>query len=445
MGSVSSDPELNAAFGEDLSPSLVIDAKRGKRPPPPPLVVLPESEAGVVKVLRWAAKRGVPLVPYGGGSGVCGGAVPGKEAVVLSLGRLNKIVELDRVSGVVRAQAGVYGPELERFLNSEGFTLGHFPASFELSTVGGWLATRSAGQASTRYGKIEDMVVALRVVLADGRVVQTVPAPRAATGSNLVQLFVGSEGTLGVITEAHLRVWPRCPQPVYRAYSFESFDAGAEWIRRVLQAGCVPSVIRLYDEAESAWYGSKLKWEGGGCLLVTVWECEEEHVAVAERVGGSAQPAGRAPAEEWEKHRFAQVSDYRKLRERPDPIAAETIEVSALWKDVPSMVKTVKEEIRDSLCTVHLSHAYPEGAGLYFTFVLQADTVAQVAAKYRAIWNHVMKVCLDHGAAISHHHGIGTLRAPWMRRSLGTGLDVQRALKRALDPKGILNPGKLGL
>lgn len=447
---VSTDRGLLQAFGVDLAPFLFLEKRRGKRRPAPVAMVIPESEKQISRLLAWATEKGVPVIPYGGGSGVCGGTVPVKPSISVSLGRLNRIQEIDKISGVVRAEAGVYGPDLERALNQEGYTLGHFPASFELSTVGGWVATRSAGQNSTRYGKIEDMVIALRVVLADGRVVRTVPAPRSATGSSLPQLFLGTEGTLGIITEATLRIWPTPEQKVYQSYAFGSFAEGLDAIRKLVQAGYRPAVVRLYDENEAAWYGSRLQWEGSGALLVVVWEgvkgfTDAEAESGRKRLERTGKFTGPVPAQRWEERRFEQVEDYKKILERTDPVMAETIEISALWKVLTPVYDRVRGRVENALCTAHLSHAYPEGGGLYFTFLMQAENMPAVERLYKRIWKTVMDACLEQDAAISHHHGIGLLRAPWMSRSLGTGLDVQRQVKKALDPRGIMNPGKLGL
>ncbi|MBI2058935.1 MAG: FAD-binding oxidoreductase [Nitrospirae bacterium] len=446
----SEDPDLAAAFGRDLSPFLMLRAKRHAPFPVPRAVVFPENETQVCRFLKWSVRARVPVVPFGGGSGVCGAAMASPGSVVLSLGRMNRIVDLDPISGLVRVQPGVYGPELEKHLNHEGFTLGHFPASFEISTVGGWLASRGAGQSSTKYGKIEDMVSSVRVVLPDGRIVQTVPAPRSATGSSLVQLFVGSEGTLGVIVEAGLRVWPKPEEKIFQSYSFDTFVAGVEAVRRLIQKGYRPAVVRLYDEAEAAWYGSSLKWEGGGALLVLVWEGTKgltfgEAEMGRREIEGTGKFTGEIPGRRWEETRFQQVHDYRKIMERPDPIMAETIEIACLWKDVAGLYEEVRNSVPGTLCTAHISHAYQDGVGIYFTFLIQADSMKAVQKRYHALWKAVMGAAVRRGAAISHHHGIGTLRAPWMKRSLGEGFQVLKRLKKSLDPAGILNPGKLGL
>jgi alkyldihydroxyacetonephosphate synthase len=333
-----------------------------------------------------------------------------------------------------------------------GYTLGHWPQSMDLSTVGGWLACRGAGQYSTRYGKIEDMVVGLEVVLADGRIVRTEGhGPRAATGPNLTQLFVGSEGTLGVITEARLRIHPRPAVQERRAFGFATFADGLEACRRILRRGATPAVLRLYDQTESERNFGHPETN----VLVVLDEADPDILAatlavVDDECAGRAGPTEleRDLVERWLGHRN-DVSALAPLWRAG--IVVDTAEVSASWAVLPALFDDVVDALKaiegTLAASAHQSHAYPDGACLYFTFGGRGPDgdAAWRARYYRQAWDTITEATLAHGAAISHHHGIGLQRARFMPRALGDGFEVLGALKQALDPAGILNPGKLGL
>ncbi|HMD45084.1 MAG TPA: FAD-binding oxidoreductase, partial [Acidimicrobiales bacterium] len=345
-----------------------------------------------------------------------------------------------------------------------GYTAGHWPQSMDISTVGGWLACRGAGQYSTRYGKIEDIVVGLEVVLADGRVIRTEGrGPRAATGPNLTQLFVGSEGTLGVITEARLRIHPRPGAEARRAFSFPSFAAGLEACRLVLRRGATPAVLRLYDEAESA----RNFDHPAGCVLIVLDEADPAILAATISVVDDEAAAAGAPVLDealvarWLEHRN-DVSALAALWR--GGVVVDTVEVAGRWSVLPDLAADVLAVLHDEpgtlVASVHQSHAYPDGACLYFTFAGRRpdagdgpgpdpgpvdDELAWEEAYYRCAWDLVTAAVGRHGAAISHHHGIGLNRARFLPGALGTAFATLGALKTALDPAGILNPTKLGL
>jgi alkyldihydroxyacetonephosphate synthase len=342
---------------------------------------------------------------------------------------------------------GTWGDTLEDDLGADhGVTLGHWPQSIALSTVGGWVACRSAGQYSTRYGKIEDMVIGLEVALADGSVIRTGgAAPRSAVGPDLTQLFVGSEGTLGVVTEARLRVHPVPPDERRRAWACASIEEGLDVCGRILRRGATPAVLRLSDHRESK---RSFDLEGRHALIVL----DEGDAGLVDAVMAvvadectttGAQREDDALVERWLHHRN-DVSGLADAINRD--VVVDTCEVAARWSVLPALyrdaVAAIKEVPGSWVASAHQSHAYTDGACLYFTFAGQRDDAEQY---YADAWEAVTRTTLAHGGALSHHHGIGLHRGRFMEEALGSAFPTLVALKRTLDPKGILNPGKLGL
>lgn len=414
-------------------------------------VARPTSTEQVSRLLAWATRHGVPVVPYGAGSGVMGGTVPTRGGISLDLGAFDGIEDLDDDNLLVTVGAGMNGGELEARLDTHGFTVGHYPQSLHISTVGGWVATRGSGTFSSRYGNIEDMVAGIEVVLPTGEVVRTKPVPRSASGPDYKQLFVGSEGTLGVITRVTLRMWPRPEIRSFRALSFASFGDGLETIRKVVLGGVRPGVVRLYDPVEGRPTLERFGHDAERWLLVLAFDGSrrmvefEEGVTVETALEHGAVDLGREPAEHWEKHRFE--IDWLWERVNLPGGIAEAIEVAHVWDRLEETYTRMVEAVRPHLPDVfgHVSHVYPQGASLYVICrALEVDDEAAERA-YRNGWQAAMRACLETGATISHHHGIGLQRAPWMEAEHGAGLDVLQRIKRALDPAGIMNPGKLGL
>jgi alkyldihydroxyacetonephosphate synthase len=441
--------------GRDWWPLSIGWAAQGRVSALADAVVAPSSTDEVAAVLSICNDAGVAVTPMAGRSGVCGGAIPLGGGVALDLTRLDRIVGVDETSCLVRAQAGVFGPELETRLaaTGRGFTLGHWPQSFDISTVGGWLACRGAGQYSTRYGKIEDMVRGVTVVLADGTVIETEgTAPRSATGPNLTQLFVGSEGTLGIITQATLAVHPKPPSEWRHAVSFDSFDEGLEACRRILQRGATPAVLRLYDEIES-----QRNFDVDSNVLIVLDEADahlvEATAAIVEDETSAAAPLDVGLVERWLGHRN-DVSALAPLWGAK--VVVDTIEMAGDWAALPTLADEILAALRGIegtlLASLHQSHAYVDGACLYFTFAgrvsERGDDYGSLQAEeayYRACWDAATSVIEARGAAMSHHHGVGVNRARFMASALGGSFGVLESIKAALDPKGILNPGKLGL
>jgi alkyldihydroxyacetonephosphate synthase len=374
--------------------------------------------------------------------------------VVLDLTDLDGIVGVDDTSQLLDVRAGTFGDVLEDDLRARhGVTVGHWPQSVNLSTVGGWLACRGAGQYSTRYGKIEDMVVALEVVLADGRVVRTGGSPRAAAGPDLNQVFVGSEGTLGVITEATLRVHPVPPAERRAAYGFPSFALGLEACRRILRRGATPAVLRLYDERESKRYtgdGADGEHAGHQNLLLVLDEGDRGLVdAVFEVVAEECRGARRLDegyVGQWLDHRNEVSALEDAIRK---DIVVDTTEIAARWSTLPAIYEEGCSALKAVpgiwVASAHQSHSYSDGACIYFTWAGQPVNDQTADELYRAAWDAITRTVLAHGGALSHHHGVGLNRSRFMREALGPAFDVLAATKAALDPNGILNPGKLGL
>jgi alkyldihydroxyacetonephosphate synthase len=447
---VTTDRAVVAEASRDWWPLAMAWATEGQVAGLAGAVARPADADQVVAVLAVCNEARLPVTAAGGRSGVCGASVPVHGGVVLDLTALAGIVDVDATSLVLDVRAGTFGDVLERDLRADhGATLGHWPQSVALSTVGGWLACRSAGQLSGRYGKIEDIVLGLDVALADGSRITTGGWPRAAVGPDLTQLFVGSEGTLGVITGARLQLHPAPRHERRGAWQLASFEDGLDTMRRIVQRGATPAVLRLYDATEA----DRTYHTGGKALLLALDEGDPELVdtvmeVVAEECVRSASPARRANAalvEQWLAHRN-DVAALEALTSKG--FTVDTMEVSASWTALPGVYRATLDALLAVGGTIaasaHQSHSYPSGGCLYFTFAGQVEANER-DAYYRTLWDAGQRAVLAHGGALSHHHGVGINRARFMREALGPALDVLVATKRALDPHGILNPGKLGL
>jgi alkyldihydroxyacetonephosphate synthase len=374
--------------------------------------------------------------------------VPVFGGLLLDLTALDQLGEVDVESGIVEVEAGVFGPDLERMITTHhGLTVGHFPQSFDIATVGGWVACRGAGQYSTRYGKIEDMVVGLEVVLADGSVVRTGGAPAAAVGPDLDQVFIGSEGTLGVVTRVWLRAHPVAPGQRRAAYHFASIEAGFEACRRIMRRGATPAVLRLYDAVEST---RGRGGDGTTCALLVLDEGDPTLIdatmsIVAEVCEELGDPADAELVAEWLEHRN-DTSALQALTHKG--YVVDTLEIAAPWSALGSVYAATVAALgavpHALVASCHLSHSYLDGACLYFTFAAQPPA-DEIESTYVAMWDAGQRAVLAAGGNLSHHHGVGLNRARFVAEALGPAFDVLVGIKRALDPNGILNPGKLGL
>ncbi|MBE1877686.1 FAD-binding oxidoreductase [Myceligenerans sp. TRM 65318] len=452
------DTRVRHAGGKS-TPDLV--RRRARRQAAPGAVVLPGSEADVAAVLRIAAERGLAVVPFGGGTAVTGGLGPDagdhRGAISLDLRRLAGLERLDEVSGEATFRAGTRAPTAEAALAERGFELGHFPQSFEFASLGGFAAMRSSGQNSAGYGRFDAMVTGLRVVTPTGTL-DLGRAPGSAAGPDLVRLFLGSEGALGVITRVRLRVHETPAERHFDAFTFPDFRTGADALRRVTQAGTGPTVIRLSDEAETAvslaQAGSIGKALSKGCTAVVLHEGpagvarsrRDATAAVLTAAGG--RPASRKLAEAWHRGRFG--APYLRDTLLEHGVFAETLETATTWSELHALRTAVTEALTTGLADAgarhrvlcHVSHVYPTGASLYFTVV--AGLPGDMAAAWEPVKARVNDAITAAGGTISHHHGVGTDHAPWLEREIGEhGLRILRAVKKELDPAGIMNPGTL--
>jgi alkyldihydroxyacetonephosphate synthase len=440
----------------------------------PDAIVYPVDHDQLRALLELCARSSLAVVPFGGGTSVVGGVAPlrGEHGGVLALdtARMASVLALDAESATVTVQAGMRAPALERYLGARGLTLGHFPQSFEYVSLGGCAATRSAGQVSTGYGAIERMVLGMRLA-APAHDIELAALPASAAGPGLRQLLVGSEGTLGVISELALRVRTAPRERVYEGVFFEDFAAGEQTLRALAHERSLPDLARLSDQAETrlslAMAGSggikgrlgrgylTLRGYRHGCLAIFGFEGAAEQVysrraralELARGHGGLA--VGRSPGEAWLKGRFA--APYLRDELLTHGVMVETLETAAQWSDLPALRTAVTDAISRALAAYgtpglvmcHISHVYETGASLYFTLIArqrEGDEIGQ----WRAVKQAAGEAIIAGGGTITHHHAVGRDHAPWMAQEVGDGgLASLRALKSELDPAGIMNPGKL--
>jgi len=468
--------ELGAAVGTDhvhselearirhtrgkSSPDLVL-IRRGDGSAAPDAVVLPATHDEVLAVLRTAAEHRVAVVPFGGGTSVVGGLSPQAAAyagtIALDLRRLDQLLWLDEVSRTAELQAGLRGPAVEQLLGTRGYTLGHFPQSFEYASVGGFAATRSSGQASLGYGRFDDMVVGLTAATPEGTL-QLGRAPASAAGPDLRQLLLGSEGALGVITSVTVAVQPQPEARCYEGWRFRSFAEGLGAVRRLAQDGPRPTVLRLSDEAETAVGLARPASIGAGadsgCLLIVgcegaAAEVDDRRNTIAQVLTDCAgQPLGPEPGKAWAGQRYA--GPYLRDALLDVGVFVETLETAAFWSRLPAVYDAVRGALTESLAAeeaaglvlCHVSHAYPTGASLYFT--LACNPGNDPLARWHAAKTAASDAILRAGATISHHHGVGTDHLRHYAEEIRPlGLGVVRAAKSRLDPTGVLNPGVL--
>jgi alkyldihydroxyacetonephosphate synthase len=448
---ITAPADLDAYTADTYWPALAAKAA-GAPIARPDVVIRPRTEEDVAEVLSIASEHRVPVVPWGGGSGTQGGCLPVHGGIVIDLRSLDEVIEIDEVSMTVTVQAGKNGRELEAELNVRGLMLPHYPASVEWATVGGYIAARGSGVLSTRYGKIEDLVLAVRVATPAGGLIETVPVPRHAVGPELTQLFIGSEGTLGVITRATLQLAPLPDDRRFAAVAFPSVGAGIGAIRGALQAGHRPSVVRMYDEEATRLAFAPVVGEDlSGVYTVLAFEgatAEVEERGTLER----ARAAGAAvldPAlgQRWWDRRY----DFYHPPHQPElPAIWGTLDVVATYERIEAVYDALRVAVREPYRDVglqlrmHFSHWYLWGTMIYGRFVVP-DGGEDALALHDRIWEDGMTAALDAGAVINDHHGVGLKLGPYMRRQHGAALDAMRLIKAALDPHGVMNPGKLGL
>lgn len=428
----------------------------------PDTVLFPGSHAEVVRVLEVCTKHRVAVVPYSGGTSVVGGLTPIRAGfagvVALDMRRLDRVVSIDETARTAVLEAGLRGVTAERALAEQGYTLGHFPQSYEMATIGGYAAARSAGQSSAGYGRFDEMVVGLTVATPRGTLTLGT-APRSAAGPDLRQLVLGSEGAFGVITSVTVRIRPEPATRVFEGWKFDTFDSGCTALRALVQDGPRPTVLRLSDEVETAINladpdAALDGTDSGGCLLIVGYEGTSDEVeatrssATRRLLQHGGQDQGTEPGEKWRQGRFR--GPYLR-----DPLLdagslVETLETATFWSNVETLKTAVTEAVQGALnaqdCSnlvmCHISHVYETGASLYFTVVTKQldDPVAQWSRAKEAA-NTAIRA---NDAAISHHHGVGTDHRETLARELGPlGIDMLKSAKSSVDPAGILNPGIL--
>jgi alkyldihydroxyacetonephosphate synthase len=484
--SVSANDADRVAYARDLWPRHLMEIREGRAAGTrPQAIAWPTTTEEAARIVGWCAREGVPIVPFGAGSGVCGGVLPDERTVVVDLKRMKKWRALDGQAPTLDVEAGAMGITLEEDLQRAGWTIGHFPSSILCSTVGGWIAARGAGQASGKYGKIEDMVVDLEMIDGRGNIVHM---KRRRTDVDLIPLIVGSEGTLGVITSAKMRLHPAPAARGFASFGFRTTEQGWEAMRAFFQAGLRPAVARLYDpfDAALARQGSVRKAEKKGvreigrgakvlqslvrspqafnvvldalegripgrgfdAMLVLVFDGTVEETAdgvarargIVEKLGG--EDLGEGPAQNWIQHRYA-VS-YRQPPMIRRGLFIDTMEIAAPWSKLKGLYDGVRHALgKEVFVMAHLSHAYPDGCSIYFTFAGSDVSDEAQISKYDRTWTRALDAAIAAGGTLSHHHGVGRSKAPKLGAELGLGIDVVRALKQAFDPRGILNVGNL--
>lgn len=454
-GAVSTHPGELTSRSHDAWALALLREARGERLPRPMAVVFPRSTEEVAATLAWAAETRTPVVPRGAGSGVCGGAQAVWRGVVLDVSRMDRIISVDDESLAIEVEAGARGDRVESELNKRTITLGHYPQSLAISSVGGWIGARAAGQASARYGAIEDLLLGLVAVLSGGHVLRLRSAPRSAAGPDLRGLLTGSEGTLGVVTEATLSVSRLPLGRRWLAYRLSGFDEGIALAREVIQRDSRPSILRLCDQADALVTFGSLGHESGAVLLLgfdgspSLDASVESARAAAEAAG--AEPRPETYGEHWWEHRNDAVDTYRRImgeeRQLGPGVIVDTMEIAGLWRRLPGLYRAVWEALsRHAAHAVacHLSHPYRSGASLYFTFLIHAGDDQKAERAYERGWADAIRACHAAGGTMTHHHGVGVLKSRFLEDELGeVGMQVLRGVKRTLDPSGVLNPGKL--
>lgn len=428
----------------------------------PAAVLLPGSHDEVLAVLRVCAEHGVAAVPFGGGTSVVGGLAPELKRcfVAMDLRRLDGLLALDEVSRTATLQPGLRAPQAEALLNERGFTLGHFPQSYEWASIGGFAAARSSGQASAGYGRFDEMVLGLTVATPEGTW-EAGRAPRSAAGPDLRQLILGSEGALGVITSVTVRIRPLPTTRIYEGWRFASFEAGAAALRTLAQGGPQPTVLRLSDETETFIglaqpdkIGSSDAPAAAGCMAIAGFEGTAEDTADrrarARKVllGCGGEYVGEEPGDRWAHGRYN--APYLRDALLDAGAFAETLETAGFWSALPALYDAVRQALTAALTEggtpplvmCHISHVYENGASLYFTVVSAQgdDPVAHWAPAKQAANDAI----LASGGTISHHHGVGTDHRDWYTEEIGpVGVRILQAVKAEIDPAGVLNPGVL--
>ncbi len=418
--------------------------------PSPLCVVQPHTTQEVSDVVKLCRKTGTALVPFGLGSGVCGGVQTSADQVLLDMGKMTKMISLDETNLLVTFQAGRNGLEAENLVAEKGFTIGHWPQSIAVSSVGGWVATRASGQYSTANGNIEDIIYTIEAVLPDGTIINTGKGPRAAAGPDLRHILLGSEGTMGVITQVTFKILRKAEKVTHTAYHIADLPKGFDFQREILQSGWRPPVMRQYDASEAKRNFPDQAREDIG-MLIMVHEGPTARVdvelAAIEKIATqyNLEKADTAAVTRWLDQRN-HVPTWTEFLD--NGIILDTVEISANWDrigDVYDAAIAALKELPNMLnASAHSSHGYANGLNLYFTFAGRPEDSADMAQVYDAGWKAIMEATAAQGGSVAHHHGIGRVRKNYLEHDLGAGgVALLRALKATLDPDNLMNPGVL--
>jgi alkyldihydroxyacetonephosphate synthase len=453
---VSTDPGALTAQSADWSWMSQFLRYRDLSLPVADVVVRPTSTDEVEGIVRIASEYRVPVVPRGGGSGTQGGTFALYGGIAVDLTRMDRIIEVDESSLTVTVQAGIDGSALEKELNGLGLTLPHYPGShFFGATIGGSLAARGSGVVSTKYGKAEQLALQVEAVVPPGRRISTLPVPNHATGPDLMQTLIGSEGTLGIITEATMRLEPLPESRRFLSFQFPSLAAGLETARLIMTRRIVPAAMRLYDEADSAKLTSMLNLASAGVLLVVVldgyedsMDLEEERIRTVTVVNDGVD-LGAGPAQTWWDGKY---EPFAKRNAPAPPTVFGTTDTCARFASLPGLYEAKKRTIEEGFAeygaryTAHFSHWFPWGGMIYDRFYVDdaPDDPDEALALHDRLWNAAIETSLANGGVVNEHHGIGLKLGRFMRPQYGAGFDLLLAVKDAWDPEGIMNPGKLG-
>jgi alkyldihydroxyacetonephosphate synthase len=474
QSAVSTDPADRATHSVGCSLTDYLRLRGGEEIPTPDAIVRPADKSQVLELLRICGRQRIDVVPFGGGTSVVGGVSTytgdGRSQIAVAFDNMANVVEISDINCAATVQPGITGPVLERVLDARGFTLGHFPQSWERATIGGYVATRSAGQASSGYGRADEMVESLTVATPQGELTLG-RAPKSAAGPDLRQLFIGSEGILGIVTEVTLRIRHKPAHDKYEGLMFPDFESGANAFRQVEQAGFAANVMRLSDESESR---TTLKMSGpsgrtkqafekyldlrnvsGGCLAILGWEGNSRRAMSARRTAAwsilrkhGAVSLGSSVGAAWRKHRFEGPYLRDELLDRG--YIVETLETASHYSDIPELKSAVERSLLDSLSKpgqgvhvmCHISHVYETGCSLYFTVIAVAEEDA--VSQWRGAKQAATEAIMSNSGTVTHHHAVGIDHVTWMSDEIGEqGIRVLQAVKETVDPRGVLNPGKL--
>jgi alkyldihydroxyacetonephosphate synthase len=413
-------------------------------------ITWPETVKQISEILKLANQEKIPVVPYGEGSGVVGGVIPLYGGIIIDMKKFNKVIKINDRDLTVTAEAGINGMNLERYLNAKGYTSGHIPQSLYFSSLGGWIAHRGAGQFSTKYGKIEDIVLGMELVLPLGEVINFKTIARASTGPQFDKLFIGGEGTLGIVTKAALKIWPLPEKKALISYSFPTIEDSFEAVRKILREQIYPAVIRIYDKFESARHFPETDDSNARVMVIFICEGNSKLVDLEESItrekceAHSGVECGESPVKHWLETRF-RVTETSSMP--PYKIVFDTLEIASLWDNASNIYHLVLDSMEEFngllMITAHVSHFYPNGVGIYFSFGGVPPRGSSDLKFYQECWDRTIKAVLDAGGSIAHHHGIGINRSHWMDEEWGKSMNTLRKIKKMLDPNNILNPGKI--